>query len=193
MKNINTNKISYLFGSYKKDSKKIITMAVNRAANDAISAARKKIRDDWNIPLKELTDKNIVKFYPAKGDKITASFEIKYRGVPLIKYKIKPKRVNKKRTREQLAVEEQKGKPRKIKGAFIAQTKQGMNVYMRTSKSRPIKIRSNPRVWFTLPIAKLYGPSAMQLYSAKQTKDVIKNKYFVQFEKEYNRLLKTKI
>lgn len=153
------NTINYL-ASMDTNLRKAQISATNKMAAQGLTEARKKIREDYNLPLKSLTGKN------SRGQTITqvqkTFTEIKpakiighEQGLSLGKFKVKQKP-------EGVEVEVKKGNPKIIKHSFGPKiARLGKGVWQRVGKERT-------------PIKRLLGPGpAVMLRSKKVSKAVL--------------------
>ncbi|MEK5378073.1 phage tail protein [Paenibacillus sp. FSL P2-0173] len=160
----------------KKKTKVAMYRALNRVAQNAKTNASKEIREQYVIKAGDLGSTFSIK----KADKgsLSATIRSRSRGTGLDKYKFSPRRTTGKRPKV-LKVAVKKGGMKKVPGAFVAE-KNGVKIFIREGRSR-------------LPIKRLYGPPAPEMFNNVQIRESVERKarvlYAQRLEHELNREL----
>lgn len=150
-----------------KEADKIKYRAVQRAALAGKTEATKQGRNKYNLPTSEITKTfNLIK--PTKNNAV-AHLTSTGKRVRLIKFKVNPNKVHKKKKVVRVSVLKAQGM-KTLKNAFIAKMPNGIiGVFEREGENR-------------MPIRQLYGPSIPQLFKDSTVKQAIQNKAFTVLE-----------
>lgn len=144
-----------------KEADKIKYRAVQRAALAGKSEAVKQGKNKYNLKSAEIT-KTFRLIKPTKDNPV-AELTSTGKRVRLIKFKVNPKGVPKKRKMVKVSVLKAQGM-KTLKNAFIAKMPNGTTgIFERESEKR-------------MPIKQLYGPSVPQLFKEPTVRQAIQNK-----------------
>lgn len=142
-------------------AKDIKLRAVRRAALAAKAEASRQGRNRYNLKSEEI-NKTFVFTKPNKNN-ISATLVSTGERIRLIKYKVNPKNVPKKRRVVKVSVIKGQGM-KTLESAFVAKMQNGtVGVFQRLGKER-------------VPIKQLYGPSVPQLFKESTVKNAILKK-----------------
>lgn len=136
--------------------------AINRAAYTARTEAARKAREEYIIRHGDVI--NTINIYPASETDLSATVVSRGSVIPLIKFRVSPKKPQPKRKKPLIAVVK-KGEGGPIARAFTAQMRSSgyIGVFQRVGKSR-------------LPIRQLYGPSVPQMIGSRNVSQWVEEK-----------------
>ncbi|OQP12847.1 phage tail protein [Geobacillus thermoleovorans] len=136
--------------------------AINRAAYTARTEAARKVREEYIIKHGDVI--NTIKIYPASESDLSATVVSRGSVIPLIKFKVSPKKPQPKR-KKPLTATVKRGEGGPIARAFTAKMRSSgyIGVFQRVG---------NPR----LPIRQLYGPSVPQMIGSRNVSQWVEEK-----------------
>lgn len=159
------NDVEDKLGRFYKKAPNVIVRALNRAAMNARTNAVNKARENYNIKATDV--RKTITIRKANKNALGAMVISKGSTVPLIKFKVSPKKRTKKRKAIKAAVK--KGPLKEVGGAFIGDV-HGSKVFKRVGNSR-------------LPINRLFGPSIPQMLGNRSVKEYIETEAIKIFDK----------
>lgn len=158
---IGLEKVDKILKDLPAKANQIKYRAVQRAALAGKTEAIKQAKNKYNLKTKEIT-KTFKLIKPTKDDPTSKLISTGKR-VRLIKFKVNPKTVPKKRKNIKVSVLKAQGL-KTLKTAFIAKMQNGITgIFEREGKER-------------LPVRQLYGPSVPQLFKDETIKTAIKER-----------------
>lgn len=144
----------------EKKTKVAAYRALNRVSQNAKTNASKEIRQRYIIKAADVNSTFSIR-RASKGD-LSAVIRSRSRGTGLDKYRFSPKRTTGKRPRVLKAAVKKGGALKPIPGAFVAD-KNGVKIFIREGRKR-------------LPIRRLYGPPAPEMFNNIEIKQVVEEK-----------------
>ena len=162
-----TGEIKKVFSEHKKKVERAEIIALNRAGRSALAQTVMFIRKGFNIKASDLKDQ--IKITRANKGRKIFTITVSDKALALIKYG------NPNQTKKGVNVTVRKGKRELYPSAFIIEKqhlKRGdRGVFKREGKSR-------------LPIRRLWGPTAMDLFSSSKAEAFIDKVFQERFQKE---------
>jgi hypothetical protein len=146
-------KLEEILGNTPKQIPVVTARAMNRAIQAARTQASRTTRETYYIKHKDVI--STIKIKKANRSDLLAEFMSSDTNIPLMKFKVNPRKPQPGRKRP-VTVSVKKGSKKVIKNGFVAQLRKPkhesgkLNVFVRTTKSR-------------FPLKGLYGPSIPQM------------------------------
>jgi len=164
-----------------------INNALQRTGQKTKTEVSRKVREIYTVPAGEVS--KAVKVVRSGHGLVTIIVSGEAR--KLVKFKVNPSRVLKRRPKVQKAMVK-KGGLKSVIGAFVAQAGGHTGVFMRGPSARHQKISKNDRtIWSQLPITELYGPSVPSMFNneeaRKEVERVASETFMQRIEHEANR------
>lgn len=178
--------------SYSRDVvDKAIPRALNRTGEMAITEASRRMRaDGYNYTASEI--KQAMNLYRANAGRLVASIKVRRKVKSLMQFSPRESKAG--------VTVKVHGDKKMIKGAFIAQLRNGrQGVYVEDKAAGKTVIRRSKQYkkgarggWHAFPIRKLYGPSVGGAYSTERIQEImelfVREKFSGRLKQEINNL-----